>query len=113
MEQRLRCAATPSRSTAPSTLDVEETCPRPFVVHLGDRLIDVTLIDHEDLAQAPNRARRRDPLLRRDDIARPARRDPLRRPPPRPATAAATPATVHSAIRQDPDGTPSPLRCPG
>ncbi len=34
------------------TLDVEETARDQFVVHLGDRLVDVTLVDHEDLAQA-------------------------------------------------------------
>lgn len=34
------------------TLDVEETARDRFVVHLGDRLVDVTLVDHEDLAQA-------------------------------------------------------------
>lgn len=33
-------------------LDVEETARDQFVVHLGDRLVDVTLADHEDLAQA-------------------------------------------------------------
>lgn len=34
------------------TLDVEETARDQFVVHLGNRLVDVTLVDHEDLAQA-------------------------------------------------------------
>lgn len=33
-------------------LDVEETARDRFVVHLGGRLVDVTLVDHEDLAQA-------------------------------------------------------------
>lgn len=37
---------------AEHTLDVEETARDRFVVHFGDRLVDVTLVDHEDLAQA-------------------------------------------------------------
>ena len=34
------------------TLDVEEIARDQFVVHLGDKLVDVSLVDHEDLAQA-------------------------------------------------------------
>lgn len=76
------------------TLDVEETARDQFVVHLGDRLVDVTLVDHEDLAQAQ--------IAPAVEIGTP-RALPDTIPPttaPRPVKASATPA----AVRPRPSG---------
>ena len=70
------------------TLDVEETARDQFVVHLGDRLVDVTLVDHEDLAQAQ--------IAPAVEIGTPrALPDTIPSPSaPRSTTPAATPTTV-------------------
>lgn len=76
------------------TLDVEETARDQFVVHLGDRLVDVTLVDHEDLAQAQIAPAVEVPA----SAAVPPRALPDTIPSPSPPTAA-MPPTTPTAVR--------------